>query len=1337
MNLKIYLTPLVVCFILLTGGRLYAQTGRPGFVQQDIIKVTGITADSQTYTLGITSKQTTRMYYDGLGRSLQTVALQSSPLQNDLIQPMAYDNLGRQIKGYLPYAGKSTDSIGIYRRNAITTDQPAFYNQTTQYLTANDAAPYAQKVFENSPLQRLLQAGQTGSGYQPGVGGNHYQTAFYRPNTSADGNILIWNPDGTFTSGNYYTAGSLSVTDGKDEDGVETQGFADYSGHTILKRQILSSGNLDTYYIYNMAGMISFIVPPKATGILAANSYNLSAAPLSNLVFHFVYNNLGQLIQKTVPAKGTMYIVYDPLNRPVLMQDANMLANNQWNYIKYDVKGRAISQGIYTDSNTGRLGRANMQTYVSGLTSAYSTTWYESRTATVTSNGYYTIGNVFPTTATGTLTPLAYAYFDDYYMTQGSSPDFSYVTQGDPSLPNEETATAAQLKGMPTITCKTTVGSGLSSTWLTTVIFYDRNLHVIQQRSNNHVYYTGYNTSASLTDTKTVVNDFTGTPMASKVAKQSASGTTTTVYTAMTYDQVYRVKSISQKYNTGSFNTVAAYTYNELGQAIQKGLGQVNTSTPASLNLGGTYSGSSNNYTATNNIILSTGFNSTTGASFSGTIVNAYLQTVDFRYNIRGQLTSINNSKLNNDGGITNTDATDLFGMQMLYDQTDANLGNTPSYDGKLSAVKWMSKDASNNSSYERSYSYSYDGINRYAGETYAERATTSTGAFNNNVDGFDENGITYDQNGNIQTLARNSSTQGTNSHTQIDNLTYSYSTSNPNQLQSVADASGSTMGFVGGTGSYTYDTNGNLTADPYKKLTLAYDVLNKTDKITVTTGTGQYINYTYDANGTLIRKQAYNSSTLQTTTDYVDGFVYITQSGTTALSYFPMPEGRVLNNAGTFKQEFIITDQQGNARISFQDNGSGVAVVKQENSYYGFGMQLANSPVALPTTPNKQLYNGGSEWQNDYSNLPDYQQTFYRNYDAALGRFIGVDPEAESAESLTSYNYAGNNPIMFNDPIGNKPGPAPAPDIEAIAAGIIGSFYGNSSAYGSFSGFGVAQLINPGAGDPIGIWGDAAVQQGIYQDELDEGGLYEANPQAYQAYVNSTNGTMGGTSLYNATNGTGDLNVVIAGVNAANAANAAIDFYIDNDGGVSSTLRDGPGGVTVSTQNANNAWSFANQGGNPPGNGISVVNWQEYHLNTNGYTGVLIDVGVRNTGQYSSSKFNFFQVVTVTRNGKPKSYIDNKNAESNFPFYYTDTDEKNQLTEPGSDFFGLGLDGAFHDRPARSEAGVLNPGDSWSATLFIVQILPNGNQNVVYSYTYGFSMNAQGQEQYNYPQGH
>ena len=180
-----------------------------------------------------------------------------------------------------------------------------------------------------------------------------------------------------------------------------------------------------------------------------------------------------------------------------------------------------------------------------------------------------------------------------------------------------------------------------------------------------------------------------------------------------------------------------------------------------------------------------------------------------------------------------------------------------------------------------------------------------------------------------------------------------------------------------------------------------------------------QHITYTYDASGNLIRKQAYKSGTTTQITDYIDGFVYNNASGTEVLTYFAMPEGRVMYSSGSFTQEYIITDQQGNARISFNNTGpSGTAKVVQENSYYAFGLIMPGTVVTSGS--NKHLYNGGSEWQNDYSNLPDYYQTFNRNYDAAIGRFIGVDTKAERAESLTSYQYAGNNPIMYNDPLGD-----------------------------------------------------------------------------------------------------------------------------------------------------------------------------------------------------------------------------------------------------------------------------------------------------------------------------
>ena len=130
------------------------------------------------------------------------------------------------------------------------------------------------------------------------------------------------------------------------------------------------------------------------------------------------------------------------------------------------------------------------------------------------------------------------------------------------------------------------------------------------------------------------------------------------------------------------------------------------------------------------------------------------------------------------------------------------------------------------------------------------------------------------------------------------------------------------------------------------------------------------------------------------------------------------MAKGRVRNTGAALKPEYMITDNQGNVRVSFEEQNS-IAVIRQENNYYPFGLIAPGSTTV--SEPNKNLYNGGSEWQNDFGDLPDYYNTYYRNYDPAIGRFIGVDPLAELTDSYTTYHYAGNNPIMFNDPLGDR----------------------------------------------------------------------------------------------------------------------------------------------------------------------------------------------------------------------------------------------------------------------------------------------------------------------------
>jgi RHS repeat-associated protein len=265
--------------------------------------------------------------------------------------------------------------------------------------------------------------------------------------------------------------------------------------------------------------------------------------------------------------------------------------------------------------------------------------------------------------------------------------------------------------------------------------------------------------------------------------------------------------------------------------------------------------------------------------------------------------------------------------------------------------------------------------------------------------------------------------------------------------------------------------------------------------------------------------------------------------------------------------QEYVITDDQGNARVSFQNNGSGVAVIKQENSYYGFGLLLPNSPVGMSTPPNRFMYKG-SEWQNDYSNLPDYYQMYYRNYDQAIGRFVGIDPEPERAESITGYQYAGNNPIMMNDPDGAKATPAA---IWQLMQNSMAAEAACQNMGGNMHLAGIGWQDGPAFGGPM-----PALNEGTYGDG--GVGLYYSNPTAYWNYYYATNGTMGGTTLYRAPNS--DTGPAIGNLNGAiNATPAVLALFAASANGVS--------GVEVAS------WNNGTTEVIPTKNGVSYVNVQ------------------------------------------------------------------------------------------------------------------------------------------------
>jgi RHS repeat-associated protein len=455
------------------------------------------------------------------------------------------------------------------------------------------------------------------------------------------------------------------------------------------------------------------------------------------------------------------------------------------------------------------------------------------------------------------------------------------------------------------------------------------------------------------------------------------------------------------------------------------------------------------------------------------------LQSVDYTYDFRGWLTSINGGtdrKVSNGNmpyyncndyspsllyttpptpiAIIATGDTkpDLFMEELHYDDLVGNGTLYPSTgipkNGNIACIIYQTYGQQ-----RQAYGFKYDAFDRMLEAKHGNYDDAGTFTATARYDEI----LTYDKRGNINTLKRYglkdpacTLTNSTNSSQKIptytygliDDLQYGYLQTNKNRLASVTDASDLNRGFKNPTSAtqlYTYDNNGNITKEPYKTIaSIEYYFNNLPKQVTYTDGSK--ISWWYDANGVKLRKFVQPAAVRNLPKSYNYYFRGIEVGDSLGLDYkVYLPEGRLvkrstpLPNGVLWDYEFTITDHLGNARVQFSDKNGNQTIepateILQINHYYPFGLNQEGAWAKGGLAENKYQYNGKELNTELGLDLEDYGG---RWYNPALGRWVEVDPMGEEGgqESWNPYHYTFGNPVNNIDPDGKNP-----------IAGIVGA---------------------------------------------------------------------------------------------------------------------------------------------------------------------------------------------------------------------------------------------------------------------------------------------------------
>ncbi len=652
------------------------------------------------------------VYFDGLGRPMQQIQVAGSPTGQDIISPIIYDDLGRVVQDYLPYAFNqmSLDIQGAYRSTPIP-EQKNFYDT---YYGENPNFTFGEKLFDGSPLNRVMEQGFPGEAWKVDGGA----TINYEYNSNSD---IYETYRFTVTESNQlkkeggYTEHRLNKKHITDENGKESIEYVDLSNRTVISIIDNNGLSIKTTYVYDDLGLLRYVLPPMAyselpTGTTPATIEN-DMDWILDLCYYYEYDKKGRLTKKRLPGKKIEYFVYDNRDRLVLTQDGNQRFANEWLFTKYDAFNRPIITGLYKNATVTdpddiqQLVKSEtiyFEEFDSGETFGYTNDAFPD--IDQTGNEVYTV-----------------THYDNYDFLDAQDHDFKNLFEFKPEEIDFSYEQSTNTIGMVTtaiVNIMPPVGMTSTNTddWEFSLLYYDKYGNLIQSISN--IAFHGTNRVSNKFN-------FTGQLLASRnhlvFEEPIKSMQSVYEYQTFSYDHAGRLLNTTHQLNEDTAVGLSNIVYDELGMQKTKKL-----------------------HLPDNAI--------------------AWKQLVNYDYNIRGWLTDIDNPLFSLTLGYNIGNLPQFNGniSEMTYNYTNFDGKYMYSYDG---VNRLTNADHSVSGPFSTSYmydkngnitslvregidnlTYTYQGnklmsVNDDEGEDFQNNGFTDNGSFNTSEYVYDDNG--------------------------------------------------------------------------------------------------------------------------------------------------------------------------------------------------------------------------------------------------------------------------------------------------------------------------------------------------------------------------------------------------------------------------------------------------------------------------------------------------------------------------------------------------------------------------------------------------------------------